>query len=410
MTAVSGYLKSSEKEAILAMLSGIALVLLLIVLSGLIAFIGDYVGRKAGKRRITFLNLRPRQASKIITVLTGAMIVSVTLGVLFLFSSYARTSFFGLQRLISELKHQKKEIQVSTIKYRREEARLSAEVEQSRRESRAVAEKLQRNQSELDKILGEINMKSVKLTELQETHKKTSAELKKLSSETSELRAKKNKLEKDIAASVDRLSKVSVETLYGDILYHKDQPLALVTVSSDISESDFKARLMLMINTILSDAVQRGAIVDKDINAIFNEQFKGLLDVIEHTHGQLIIEARAANNVFKGQQMYIKLRPIRNEIVFKKGEVIVEENLTANLKREEAGKILMKMLSEVSSEARSRGMITSGESQKVGSVTAKKYLEVLDAVTDSPKKKNVKVIALDNTYVSDQLRVDFLVN
>ena len=82
------------------MIYGIALILLLVAVSGLIAYIGDKVGRHVGKRRISFFGLRPKHTSIIVTVVTGVTIVSVTLCALFLISKQARTSFFGIQKLV----------------------------------------------------------------------------------------------------------------------------------------------------------------------------------------------------------------------------------------------------------------------------------------------------------------------
>ncbi|MGC8972421.1 MAG: DUF3084 domain-containing protein, partial [bacterium] len=55
------------------------LVLFLISISGIIALIGNYVGRRAGKKRISILGIRPYYTSMIITVLTGIIITAVTL-------------------------------------------------------------------------------------------------------------------------------------------------------------------------------------------------------------------------------------------------------------------------------------------------------------------------------------------
>ena len=45
-------------------MSGVALIVILLVASGLIAYAGDYVGRKAGKKKLSIFNLRPKYTSK----------------------------------------------------------------------------------------------------------------------------------------------------------------------------------------------------------------------------------------------------------------------------------------------------------------------------------------------------------
>ncbi len=71
----------------------------LILVSGLVAFIGNLVGRNIGRRRLTLLGLRPRYTAQLITVLTGMLITVVTLAVVLLVSNDARQALFHLQEL-----------------------------------------------------------------------------------------------------------------------------------------------------------------------------------------------------------------------------------------------------------------------------------------------------------------------
>jgi hypothetical protein len=374
-----------------SMLSGMAIVLLLIVISGLIAYIGDYVGRKVGKRRVSIFNLRPKYTSILITIITGILIVSVTLSVLFLFSQTARTSFFGLQKIMHELKERKKELQDNRIAYNESVKRLD------------------KKQAELDAILGDINQKTTELGEIKESRAKLSQELKDMDAKTKKLREKKAQLETEIKDAAGKLSEVSVETLYGDLLYKKDQLLARATVSPNISESELRTRLILMINTILAEAVQRGALVDEDTSVIFNEQFKTLKPVLKSAKGSLIIEALAANNVFKKQQIYIKLHPIMDKVVYSEGDVIEEQKIPAGIARGQVDEILSTMLYHASLQARGQGMLPDPETHRVGSISDKRYLQVITMLTNSSEPKTVRVIVLKDTYITDQLRIDFAV-
>lgn len=55
-----------------------------VVMGGFIAYNGDVIGRKFGKRRATLFGLRPRHTAIVITVCTGTVISALTTGVLFL--------------------------------------------------------------------------------------------------------------------------------------------------------------------------------------------------------------------------------------------------------------------------------------------------------------------------------------
>jgi len=92
-----------------AVLPGIAGVLAITVVAGLIAYIGDRVGHQVGRKRLTLFGLRPRYTSTIVAVATGMLIaLSVTL-IALVASNQVRTAFFRLGQInarINELQAQ----------------------------------------------------------------------------------------------------------------------------------------------------------------------------------------------------------------------------------------------------------------------------------------------------------------
>lgn len=82
---------------------GFLLVPILIVVSGLIAFVGNVVGRRVGKQRLSLLGLRPRTTAQIVTVLTGVLINVVTVGAVLAFSREARIALFELRDTLGAL-------------------------------------------------------------------------------------------------------------------------------------------------------------------------------------------------------------------------------------------------------------------------------------------------------------------
>ena len=78
---------------------GITLILVLAVVGGVIAFIGDRLGTRIGKRRLSIFGLRPRHTAVVVTVFTGVCITTVTFGVMAAVSENVRTALFGMERL-----------------------------------------------------------------------------------------------------------------------------------------------------------------------------------------------------------------------------------------------------------------------------------------------------------------------
>ena len=84
------------------------LIVFLILLGGLIAPFGDLLGTKIGKARFSILKLRPKKTATIITVITGAGISSISIGLLLLVSEEFRQRLFVdipfLQKTLDESK------------------------------------------------------------------------------------------------------------------------------------------------------------------------------------------------------------------------------------------------------------------------------------------------------------------
>ena len=59
-------------------LYGFVLILTIAILGGLIALLGDRLGMRMGKRKLSLFGLRPKYTSMVITVITG-LTISVSL-------------------------------------------------------------------------------------------------------------------------------------------------------------------------------------------------------------------------------------------------------------------------------------------------------------------------------------------
>jgi hypothetical protein len=88
---------------------GIVLIVLVTLVAGLIAYIGDRVGHQVGRRRLTMFGLRPKYTSTIVAVGTGMLIaLAVTISAISA-SYYVRAAFFHLQEInnkVNELQAQ----------------------------------------------------------------------------------------------------------------------------------------------------------------------------------------------------------------------------------------------------------------------------------------------------------------
>lgn len=104
------------------MTAGLILIPVLIVVSGVVAYVGNMVGRAIGRRRLTILGLRPRHTAHLIAVVTGMLITLITLVSVVLVSSDARVGLFrlgDLRRQIEDAEERLREVAGGDIAYMR---------------------------------------------------------------------------------------------------------------------------------------------------------------------------------------------------------------------------------------------------------------------------------------------------
>ena len=78
-------------------------ILSLIIGSAVLSVLGDSVGSKWGKKRVSIFGLRPKNTSRLITALTGALIAVGILAVMAGLSQDVRTALFGMKILKQQL-------------------------------------------------------------------------------------------------------------------------------------------------------------------------------------------------------------------------------------------------------------------------------------------------------------------
>lgn len=82
------------------------------VVAGSIAYLGNQLGRKIGKRKMTVFKMRPRHTSNFMTAAIGIVIAWTTLGVASIFSEPVRQLIVGTEALREEEARLRKEIAV----------------------------------------------------------------------------------------------------------------------------------------------------------------------------------------------------------------------------------------------------------------------------------------------------------
>ena len=91
-------------------MTGWLLILSLLVLGGILSTLGDRLGTRVGKARLSIFNLRPKSTAVLITVFTGSIISAISFAIMVAFNSQLRVGLFELEGIQEKIKDSEKEL------------------------------------------------------------------------------------------------------------------------------------------------------------------------------------------------------------------------------------------------------------------------------------------------------------
>ena len=194
-------------------MSGWALILVLLVLGGVLSTLGDRLGSRVGKARLSLFSMRPRRTAVLITVLTGSLISALSLGLMLLVSRQLRVGLFELDALQEKLQDSRQQLKAAERerdKTQTETKRIAIELEQSQQRANTLRLELAPLQKELAQLEAERERLSQDIASRDADIQRTEAEL---NSVRSRIRAGEQEL-KELERNLVALRRGSVAVSY----------------------------------------------------------------------------------------------------------------------------------------------------------------------------------------------------
>lgn len=82
---------------------GTLTILIIMMVSGVIAYVGDRVGHQVGRKRLTLFGMRPRYTSTIVAVGTGMFIALLAMIIAIAWSQQVKTALFRMNQISAEI-------------------------------------------------------------------------------------------------------------------------------------------------------------------------------------------------------------------------------------------------------------------------------------------------------------------
>lgn len=350
-------------------MSGWLLILALLTLGGVLATLGDRLGSRVGKARLSLFNLRPRNTAVLITVLTGSLISAVSLGLMLAVSQRLRTGLFELDSLEQKLRDSRDAVQRSDAALKRS---LSAQ-----RDAQQAVGRAERGRQQARRQLVAVEQQAGRLRrELQPLQNQQQQLLRQRDRLNSDIRARDQDIRRteaelarvkgQIASGQAELKDLETKLIAlrrGDVVISSGQPLATAKVSVK-QPGQARAAIDALLRQANQSAFQRvlpGEPVNRPILLVPREDIAKLEALIQKG-GNWVVSILSAANVLRGEQQVLGFPDLRpNKQVIRQGEVMATTRLEGNeISPEQVRNRLNLLLAASFAKAQQQGSLVDG--------------------------------------------------
>lgn len=392
---------------------GIMLIVVLVLTGGVIAFIGDRLGSKVGKKKLSLFGLRPRHTSILVTIITGILITTVTFGILAIASKDVRTALFGMNKLKAELNEKQSMLEEASgalvnvkndLNTTKEEyAKSKKDLEETQEDleiAQQAAELLRQEQVALQNRNQELWSDNQTLIEhnqsLAENNQFLLANNESLKADNLELEKTNNDLQEGIENIRER-----------PIIYRVGELLA----SGVIKKTDDPVKIQNDLNQII--ALANSKIIDrlgtegyKDGVWIYPIEYQKAMDRLKQAKGDTVIRLIVAANLVKGDPVLTELEMHPNRVVYQENEFVYQKIYNVPIDGSNSEMLISDFLRNVNMTAINNGILPNPLTGTVGVINGNQIYAIEKALAENRGKDVlISAFAAADTEVLGPLRL-----
>ncbi|MFR3240754.1 MAG: DUF3084 domain-containing protein [Megamonas funiformis] len=392
---------------------GIMLIVVLVLTGGVIAFIGDRLGSKVGKKKLSLFGLRPKHTSILVTIITGILITTVTFGILAIASKDVRTALFGMNKLKAELNEKQSMLEEASgalvnvkndLNTTKEEyAKSKKDLEETQEDleiAQQAAELLRQEQVALQNINQELWSDNQTLIEhnqsLAENNQFLLANNESLKADNLELEKTNNDLQEGIENIRER-----------PIIYRVGELLA----SGVIKKTDDSVKIQNDLNQII--ALANSKIIDrlgtegsKDGVWIYPIEYQKAMDRLKQAKGDTVIRLIVAANLVKGDPVLTELEMHPNRVVYQENEFVYQKIYNVPIDGSNSEMLISDFLRNVNMTAINNGILPNPLTGTVGVINGNQIYAIEKALAENRGKDVlISAFASADTEVLGPLRL-----
>ena len=353
---------------------GLVLILVLIVTGGVIAFIGDRVGSRVGKRKLSLFGLRPRHTSVIVTIITGVLITTLTFVILAGASDNVRTALFGMEQLNQLMGETKARLQATDMQL------ADAKVEQQQ-----AAADLAKSKTEIDKLHDKQAALEERARELAAGNAQLEADAAALQQKNQGLTMQNATLMTDNQALEERtdvLRKGLQFVREGNIVFQAGEVIASGIVRGGRTFEEVLADMGGLIQLANRNAAQRLGVGDECSEIwIYQPEYEQAARTIAAGEDDMVVRIVAAGNLVRGEPVRTNLQLFKNRIVYRQDEFIIARPFKINGHNPgEAEQVVMSFLRDVNAAAIAQGILPDPIRGSVGIMEGSQFYDIVQAL------------------------------
>ena len=431
------------------MSSGLILIFAVLLLGGVIATIGDRIGTKVGKARLSLFKLRPRNTATLITILTGVAVAASTLGILLGTSAPLRKGIFEYERTQRDRRRAQADLEVARQQLQgtlNEKTRIETELNKARSD-RAVAQKqlaetndsLKTAIAERDKADQTRAQAQQDLTQAKQELQRKQEQLATVNQQTSQLRSDISRLqterqqviaqsEEEIRAKnavikereqqlktleaqqeylvreIAKLERESDGLRRGNVAIQRGQVLssAVVRIVNPPAAQDAVNQLLRDANRSATQMLRPGSRQQEQIILITKAEVEKLAEQIDDGKDYVVRILSAANYLTGETPIQVVAEAVPNQVVFQKGDLVASTSIDPSMSTDaDIRQRIDLLLSAATFRAKRLGMLT--DTVEVGRV--QNLITFVEKLKEYKQPVELRAIAANSAYTAGPLTV-----
>lgn len=443
----------------------ILFVIALICVSGFVAYFGDLLGRKMGKKRLTLFNLRPRYTAIVVTTITGMLISALALATLISVNSQFRKVFFRYEQIIKQnnqllrsnegLINQGKRLKIEIARQEKElaVALKDAQVAKKQRDlARGSVTRLQQQIALRQKELADLRMrKGITESELKQKRSELGLMQAQLDKKQDQLRLAQAQMaqaeqqlgvvEAKLKNTQDQLTEINslgttaadlaLSLRFNDIAFREGEELARGTIDPTLTNMELRHAIHALLDSASDKALKGGAKSGGNGRAVnlrfqeFGGKQQGMLvkwdeagnvedaaNQIGSFKGEVLVQVLCGQNSLANEQVPVDLQIKLNKIAFMKDRPIASKKIDGS---QSQGYILLALnnflQTDVAEAAMAKGVVPiAGQDPRTAlganrQAQADELLDLVAQIKAIDASATVRVFATGDVHTADSLNM-----